>query len=388
MDRAAVQRVVHLLLLVIAQRTLEAERHVENIGALALLGSVADHLRNHAVDEIGLAWLSHPRASRRAMAVRLLARRGAISAEQLEQAVGDTEQVIAAALIPLVLKGGPRTRAVLEEVELRLARLSFDHPGRERLYQAFEIAAVLSGYPGVYHHVREAFRQGRGDSGWLAGIAAERTDAQQMLDWLRLAPNTELVHALGWAGDPACIPDLIALLSYGDEGLVFASAAALERITGAKLLDWFALPAEAVMEGDLAAKPAPSIDQSLTDPRDPEPEGSPDYIELPSTDPARWQAYVEAHAEQLVPGVRTRRGYQYTHMVSLYELDQIASARTERRTLCYEIVICCGAYFSFDERALVVTQTRALAELGIQLQRLATTPGGFSVPLNRVLLAP
>jgi hypothetical protein len=180
---------------------------------------------------------------------------------------------------------------------------------------------------------------------------------------------------------------LISLLSHEDQGIVFASAAALERITGAQLLEWFALPAEAVMEGDLAEQPAPPINQDPGDPRDPEPEGSPDYIQLPSIDPARWQAYVQAHAEQLVPGVRTRRGYQYTHMVSLYELEQIASARAERRTLCYEIVIRCGAYFSFDERGLVVSQTRALAELNTELQRFASTPGGFSVPLNRVRLA-
>lgn len=344
-------------------------------------------LSNPAVDEVGLAWLSHPRAERRALGVRLLARRGAISAEQLEQAVGDAEQVLAAALVPLVLSGSPRTRAVLEEAELRRARLGHDHPDLQPLNQAFFVAAILSGYPGVYPRVAESCRQGTSETGWLAGIAAERSDADQMLDWLRQAPNVELVHAVGWAGDPACIPELIALLSHDDQGLVFASAAALERITGAKLLDWFALPAEAVMEGDLGAQPAPAIGQHVIDPRDPEPEGSPDYIELPSIDPGRWRAYVQAHAEQLVPGVRTRRGYQYTHMVSLYELDQIASARSERRTLCYEISIRCGAYFSFDERGLVVSQTRALAALSTQLQRLATTPGGFSMPLNRVRLA-
>jgi len=343
-------------------------------------------INNPVVDEVALCWLSHPRAERRALAVRLLVRRRAISAEQLEQAVNDSELVIAAALIPLVQSGSPRTRGVLEEVELRLARLSADVPGYQPLYQAFLVAAVLAGYPGAYHHAKEGCQKGRPDTGWLAGIAAERTDADQLLSWLRETPNVELVHAVGWAGDPASIPALIALLAHDDQALVFACAAALERITGAKLLDWFAIPAEGVMDDDVTLQPEPKLAQEVTDPRDPDPEGSPDYIELPSIDAVRWQEYVKAHAEQLVPGVRTRRGYQYTHMVSLYELDQVVGSRTERRILSYEIVVRSGAYFYFDERALVSTQVRALAELAVELQRFGTTPGAFSAPLNRVRL--
>lgn len=342
-------------------------------------------LANPAVDRVAFAWLSHPRPKRRALGVRLLAQRRAASTQVLEQAVRDSEEVACAALVPLVLSGSERIRTLLEEVELRLTNLPAEHPERAELTRAFETAGLLAGYPGAFPRVSQACREGRTGSGRLAGIAAEHSDARRFLEWLVASPNLELVDAVGWAGDPECLPYLIELLRHKDKSMVFAAAAALERITGARLVDWFEISAEAAMENDLSVT-GQTERAGDGDDRDPEEEGTPDQIELPSIDPERWRAHVKAYAQSLVPGVRTRRGHPYTHMVSFFELDRVVGSRDQRRNLCYEIVLRCGVYFTFDERALVTKQQEMLQILASRLQMIPSTAGSFSVPLQRTTL--
>jgi len=289
--------------------------------------------------------------------------------------------------LPYVLLGSERTRYVLDEVYARLLNTPAADPAIVQLQEQFQVAGLLAGYPGVYAHLISACREGRPGTGALAGIGAERTDARHLLECMIAAPNRELVEAVGWAGDPESIPYLIDALQRDDQEVVFSAAAALERITGAKLLDWFEIPVESAMEDDLGAAPPGGAPLDPKDPRDPPPEGSPDRIELPSIDPIKWTAYVEAHAEQLKNGVRTRRGYPYTHMVSLYELDQVVGARRERRTLCYEMVLRTGAYFSFDEQAFVGQQELLLQQLTTRCATLGTTPGSFALPLKRTVLS-
>ncbi len=341
-------------------------------------------LENPVVDEVAHAWLSHPRPERRALAFRLLARRQRVATEYLERALGDDPLVAAAALVPFVLRGTESVRYRLDEVSARLTALPSMGTEHQELANAFQLAGVLAGYPHSYQHVLAACRVGQENSGTIAGIGAEQSDAQRLLDWTMENPNVQLVEALGWAGDPSCLPHLIGLLSHQDQPIVFAAAQSLERITGAGLVDELELPAEAVMENDPFSEPdAEPLKRRETDPRDPFDEPSPDTMLLPSIEPERWRAYIVQNQAALIPGVRTRRGYQYTHMVSIHELREVVGAPRERVALCHELVLRTGRYFYFDVHSFVAVQEAELERISGLFAEIAPSPGLFALPMQR-----
>lgn len=323
--------------------------------------------------------LEDPSPARRAIAIAVLARRGEATTEELFRACYDDDVVRAQALVPFVLRGDARTRVVLDELQDRVARSEL-----APLRDAFLEAGALAGSPYAQSLAANALRAGSPLAARLFGVAAERGDAEALLEWTAIAPSVDLVDALGWAGDPACLPLLVGLLGIDDGEIVVSAASALERITGAGLRQWLEIPVEDAMEARVrkSPEPAPSTD------RDPALEASPDRIEIPSLDQEAWRAHVEAHREQLVPRVRTRRGVPYTPFVSWYELDQLPCVPVERATLAHEISVRTGLLFPFDVRAFVPAQERRLAWLREPVERRSTSPGSWDRPMQRSAIEP
>lgn len=330
------------------------------------------------VEPILRIWLESEHVGRRTVAVQVLARRKTIQVSELETTLRGLDEVTAAALVPYVLLGGPHHRYAIDE-----CLMMTDSGAGARLLRSVRLASALSRHPEAVRRCSAQCVEGDIEAGRLYAALGGAEDARRMLDHCQRAPNEAAVVALGWAGDPACIPLLIALLTLKEQGVVFQAAAALERITGAGLLDWVPLSPEAVMDAEPGRKAdAEPLREALKDPRDPEPEASPELIELPSCDPERWRKYVTLHQERLVPGVKTRRGHPFTPLVSLWELDQGSYSPTDRRALYHELVIRSGLNLVFDERAFVVDQEEQIAEIRQRLASRGWEPGSWELPLN------
>ncbi len=327
------------------------------------------------------AWQTDGSAERRALALCVLARRGGASEIDLQRGLEDEPPVQQQALLPLAFSGSAHLREALDRLALD-PRVS-QHP---RLLRSTRIAAMISGHPQGYSEVFKGLREGDLTCGRLCGIAAERKDAERLLEWCTSEPTPALVEALGYAGDPACLPLLVGLLGTDDEELINTSASALERITGAGLIESVELPPEASVDNDPLAEEQPSSLEKEA--QEPVPEGSPDTIELPSRDQEQWRAYLEAHQEQLVPGTCTRRGVPHSPLVTVNELDRGPCTPVERQVLCWELATRGGLLASLHVDDFVTTQELWLERVEKAVQARGVSPGSWALPLDRRVIPP
>jgi len=353
--------------------SLEEDREFED--ALVSAWTMTPH---PAIEGLARWYLREHQPARRRLGLRLLIGRRTVTLEELEKAAFDVPEVAASALVPLVLKSPPHLRQRLDELWAR-----FQTEESRELSDQWLIARVLAAYPHATVDASKRLLEGDVLGARLLGIASSSTDAERLLEWVAAEPSPALVEALGWAGDPKCLPFLVGLLALEDEGLTLTAAMSLERITGAGLVEEVDLPPEAVMEADPLAKPLPNSLVLENKSRDPAEEGSPDTIELPSRDQERWRAYVQEHRETLVPGVRTRRGVLYSPLVSLNELDRGPLTPAERTTLHWEIIVRAGLNASFDGLDLVVRQEADIAHIKARLEQSPVEPGAWHLPLHR-----
>lgn len=328
------------------------------------------------IKEVLRAYGKDPLPERRSSAIATLARREEANVAELHAACFDDEIVSKAALVPFVLTADPRARYVVDELRYRAEQSA--NPGFK---EAFTVAAVLVGAPFAQGLAEQALRSGQHWAARIFGICSERRDAELLLEWTATEPTAPLVEALGWAGDPECLPLLIGLLNVDDEATVVSAAAALERITGAGLKQMFAISAEGVITAEPATK-TPEL-QTPQNARDPFPEPTADRIELPSRDAEAWRAHYLAHQSSLVPHVRTRRGVPYSPHVGLYELDQLPCSPIERKTLHHELIIRSGLAFFFDTEAFVPIQERRIVALQHEMRQRSASPGTWERPLER-----
>ena len=322
------------------------------------------------VDAMAREHLASAAPAWRALGARVLGARGSASVAELVACARDVPEVAAEALLPLARLGLPEFRGLLDEIHAAATQTG------GAFLDAYLEAALVSGHPFASDFLGSTAQRGHEHATVLLGVAAERREAAELWNWCRSAPSVALADALGWAGDPSSIELLIELLSSDDEPLTHAAAGALERITGAGLTELVAVdPGK-----DEGPPSGPPLDG---DPRDPLAEGSPDLIELPSRNPALWQAYVKAHETEWSPGVRTRLGGPYSPSRSHAELERLACTFAHRRLLYLELMVRTGWTFRLDLRAFVDQQASALAELGALALQHRGSPGEWARPMQR-----
>ncbi len=292
----------------------------------------------------------------RATAVEVLVRRGLATTEDLWAAAHDEPQVAARALIPLACARARRPMTSL----LTAAIQGDDKPLRTSAL----IAAALTGDPLLRDGVMERLHEADAATGVaIAGI--EPWDgARALAERAFASPSPSLIHALGWAGLGSFIPGLVALLDSPEEAIRVAAGGALERITGARLLeqveagdDEIAIAEPALP--DVGERQPPTLALALSDPRDvPEPP-APEYLVRPSTDPSRWRAYLREHA--FAREARYRRGAPHAPRVVLDELDKGLCSPAERTWLVRELYAITGRPIRLDPRDWVPEQEQAIA---------------------------
>ncbi len=351
------------------------------------------------VSEIGAAWklvphdllplalrtlLADPDPAIRAMAIDVLAHRGLATPAELARAAADVPVVAAKALVHLAFTPSPELPALIHAAAETSA-------GDAALREAVWTAMALSDQPSLSYTLSAALDAGGPDAdaaALLLALAGDDDDARRLSQRALAAPTPSLVTAAGWAGGAWSVGPMIELLASDDDEVKAAAAAALDRITGAGIVEKAPVDEEEILvddppEPDVGEPRQPKLARVISDPRDVPPEPKQELIEQPSTDPARWRAWWIEKGASWDMNARYRRGKPYTPLVSLAELDGGACTFGDRRLLQRELVIRTGSFVRFDPHDLVVVQEEALRAWQPVASRQSGAPGRWVRPMRR-----
>lgn len=337
------------------------------------------------------AWLTSEHATRRRVAVEVLAYRKRLSADELYERTCDDPQVAAAALPYFAMHDHPRRFEVLEHAIARCdansqAENSSKTPASEpeAEFRGVATALAIADHPEAH---RFFWRHSRGKNAEYAalmlGITANRNTADDLLEQVARLPTPAMVTALSWAGPTQAVALLIGLLeNTKDDELLSAAAYGLERLTAGGFIEEAEVPPEKLEdpdlpEPDLGEPPLPSLSERVSLPMDAPSEGSPDLLERPSTDPVPWRELWEREGPRFTPEQRIRRGVRYSPFVSLDELDRGHYVPAERRALVLELIVRTGRWVPIDPEDLVVTQERAIGRWRDAIADKGRTSGGW-----------
>jgi hypothetical protein len=300
--------------------------------------------------------------ARRAIAVEVMVKRGWLAPDELGAlAVEEDPRVLALALPALARAGGPDLEGAL--------RRALGHAD-EALHLAALDAMALVGHPRAGEGTRAASRGSLGERAYVAlALVGDDGDRRWLVDRLRASPTRATVEAVGWAGVIDAVPLLIGVLTIAsDDQVKRAAGEALDRILGARLLDTIQVFPEREEEIEVRDPEPEPLAPRVGDPRDLPSPGSPEDLEVPSMDPARWRAYWLEHGKRFDVKVRHRRGRPHAADVLLDELDAATTSAADRRRLVREPVLA-ALGVAFDPDDLVVDQERAIAALRAAARR-------------------
>ncbi len=327
-------------------------------------------------------WKKDAEPAFRALAFRVLAARGWLDREELVLACGDHEELVASTVfVPAALLDIPDLAALIEQRK--------DAKTRE-LREALAWANVLGSTSYPLDKLRAKLDVEEESELVLVpfALAAEEADAAALVDRFARHPTRTLALALGYAGHPAAIAPLVAVLEreVGPE-LKTAVSFALQRLTGAEIYREVEIPAEK-LEPEMPDDPPlpdgpPPLARLVGDRRDRPGRGAPDRMTLPSNEPEDWRAFLTEQGPTFEGKQRLRRGKPYTPALSLLELDSYQITPLERQTLHREIVIKTGVALPFDTNDFIATQALRLEALAAPCQRASSHPGAWGRALRQ-----
>jgi len=341
-----------------------------------------------------LALIPHPDASRlafryahsahvahRALGVRALVRRGVFDRELLAKAALD-EPLVAAEALPTFAQITTRDEAspILDQAIER----SEEHAAlRSATLRALSANCHLSAEALLF---QDFHGKDNAEAGILLAQNSGRAGANKILEWVRPRPTAAGAEALGWTGLVEAVPVLIAALASPDEPIQAASAEALERITGARLLEEVEIPPEQIMDPDVpdpVPDDKPSLARQVSPARDQPESGSPDRIERITRDPQRWRAWWAQNGGNFERDQRYRRGYAWSPQIVWTELGRALATPGDRRWLKHELSLRTGAILACDPHDFVAHQELVLAAFEPTAAAARVTPGSWSEAQRR-----
>jgi hypothetical protein len=328
--------------------------------------------------------LADPDPACRALAIEVLAYRGFASLAELSAAVRDpAPEVVTAALPALALLGGPRAPGLDEALAL-----AADHD-EPRLREAAWAAMTYADHPRTRETLEAALDGPHAARAAIPlALAGEAADAARLLERLRRTPTSSLVNAVGWSGTVEAIVPLIDLLEHDDPTLQLGAAYALDRITGARLVDEVEVPPELISAPDVpepeVGEPRPRpLAHLVSDPRDRPSEGASDTLRQPTIRADRWRAHWLDKGDDYRVALRYRRGSPFAPTLSLWELDAWPLTPGERRWLQRELIVRTGQVVRFDPHDFVKVQEASLDAWAPIAQRMSGQAGSWHRPMRR-----
>lgn len=341
-----------------------------------------------------LAVIPHPNAAQlafryahsahvahRALGLQALVRRGVFDRELLAKASLD-EPLVAAVALPTFAQITTRDEAssVLAQA---IERSEEDPMLRAATLRALSANCHLSAETLLFQDFQS---KDSAQAGILLAQNSGRSGANQILEWVRPRPTAAGAEALGWTGLVDAVPVLIGALASADEPLQAASAEALERITGARLLEEVEIEPERVLDPDVpdpVPDDQPTLAQKVSSPRDQPEAGSPDRIQRITRDPQRWRAWWTQNGGNFERNQRYRRGYLWSAQIVWTELGRALATPSDRRWLKHELCLRTGAPLLCDPSDFVAHQELVLAAFEPTANAARGTPGAWSEAQRR-----
>jgi hypothetical protein len=307
-------------------------------------------------------WLDDSDPAYRAVAVRVLTSRGALSVEERTRCARDRPEIAALVVTDMALAGDDAVDEVIERLLERKA------PPREAW---IALAVRRRG-----HAVQRLRAQQRWD--WLA-LLGTRGDAEEISRAALRDPTAESLASVGCAGLVTSVEPLIELTRHEDEAIAIAAARALWRMTAAPLIGVVHIAPEIAFAPDLPDPPTGGLASPM--PRSASPDevrGSDDMVSLPLPDHGAWSAWWRAHRDGFDQNLRHRAGKPWSLAVAHDELARSGELDVrERSQLAAELTMIGGVGVGFDISALVVDQLDALTRWHAALAGIGPRPGAW-----------
>ena len=289
------------------------------------------------VEHMG-SWLSDADADRRAIAVDVLRRRKALTLEQFEQVGADPDE--------RVLAGLARALPNFEQPPPGALSWFLQHESESVARAALEASMRLARRAGYERACSLMDERGGAwaEAAMFVAIAGDDEARPLLEEDLATSGSTTTLRALGWYGDATYAPFLLGRLRHGDEGQVAAALEALERITGASIVDASIAP-------EYTTDDAPFTRGA----RAYEPPG------ILSNDADAWEAWWEAWGEAAEPKKRYRWGHLFTLGDLAHELAHPGFLQGDRPWASMQLSYGARVPPALDWTDLVLRQKRAVA---------------------------
>jgi hypothetical protein len=287
---------------------------------------------HQGIEGVMRSWVRDADASRRVVALRVLARRGVLSIDEVRAGAADPSiAVVREVAAGLGGAGGASSADVLD------ALLAHDDAA---VAMRATTSALVLGAPGALRRAVAFTRDGQGDR-MDAAVHLAIGGGPEVAGVLAAAVVTggpTTLEAAGWYGHVGSIVPLIDRLKDPRPAVRLAAASALERITGATLLD------------------VPGRRRS----RRPEARPVGVHHREPPQRIAPWRTWWGLREGEFSPQTRYRFGRPFSIQQTLWELDAADSTARERRLAALELVVRSGSSLPFDALDFVVRQRRQL----------------------------
>lgn len=366
--------------LALAERLLHEQESVSPEW-VAAFGEALSLVPHPDASRLAFRYAHSTHASHRALGVRALLRRGVFDRELLAKAAVD-EPLVAAEALPAFARLTSRDEASMI-LDHAIERSQDNELLRSATLRALSANCHLSAEAVLLHELQS---KDSAEAGILLAQNSGRSGANKLLEWVRPRPTAAGAQALGWTGLVDAVAILIGALASDDELIQAASAEALERITGARLLEEVEIPPERIMDPDVpdpVPEEGPSLAQKVSSPRDQPEAGSPDRIERISRDPQRWRAWWAQNGGNFERNQRYRRGYPWSPHIVWTELGSAIATPSDRRWLKHELSLRTGALLLCDPGDFVAHQELMLAAFEPTAIAARGTPGSWSEAQRR-----
>ncbi|AGC48153.1 hypothetical protein MYSTI_06880 [Myxococcus stipitatus DSM 14675] len=283
-------------------------------------------------------WLSAEQAAQRAVGLRILSRRRALLAADVERGLGDSElDVVRAASQGLGAAQGSVPPEVLDT--------ALRHEDEEVVRAALEGALLRRSTLGL-ERARSLTRNGRGgfaDAAMFLAVATDASGAEDFRAAMAAHPAPAVLSALGWLGDVSFVEMLLEHLAGKEAATQVAALGALQRLTGASLTDQAPPP-------EYSREEQPFLCPFV----EPQP-----VAEL-SEKASLWSAWWAKHGRNAKSGTRYRFGHPWSPKTSLWELESPTSVPAPRRWVHVELAVRTGGDIPLEREDFVVRQLRQL----------------------------
>ncbi len=305
-----------------------------------LFEAVSDALTfapHRGIEGLMRRWLDEDSSEARALAIRVLGRRHATTAETLRPFLASHEPE----LVVETLRALEHVPGELDPSELRLALTD----PRPAVFSAAAECAIARGYAMGAREAEARLRAGTvtPTAALLCAVTGDAQSLEPLLGAVATLAVPETYAAVGWYGSVKAVPFLLGRLRDGDEAAVIA----LQRLTGASLTDDEPMP-------EYAKEDRPFTRDRFIAPR---------FVLELSGDAERWAAWWRRYGEAADPGVRYRFGHRWSTRDDDYELHDAHTSPRDRRLAHLELCARTGTTLPFDPRELVVRQRAQLAAL-------------------------